>query len=207
MGHDTKTLLDGADRPFYLANMAVSSDDVETDRREEITDTVKFVVAVNVGNCETTLLVHVNNSFEFGFNSQVTAIGDGDNGSVVEIARNCVKEAMVLNKEKIDAERDVGVLFQDGGGQWDGRERRRPDGGSGTSHLAFEGSYVGAVDVEGTECVVCGDWTVDDEIVVEQVPEKNFVRTAQHAIKFSSSISLLNLALREWFFIGLDRGK
>lgn len=115
MSHGPETLLDCADGPLNFTNVAISGNDIEVDGGKNVTDALEFVVPVYVGNSKTALLIKMDDAFEFSLNSGSGAIRDsGDGAILVNVTGNSVEETMVLNEKKISAERDVGMVIQNG---------------------------------------------------------------------------------------------
>ena len=77
-----------------------------------------------------------------------------------------MEETEFLHKEKIDTQGDVAMVVQERRRDGDGKERWGPGGSGGAGCFAFKGRNIGAIDGEGTVCIVGSDGAVDDEDVL-----------------------------------------
>ena len=57
MGTRAKAVLNGTDRPFYLADVTVGRDDVECDGQQGQSNALEFVVGMNVADRQTARLI------------------------------------------------------------------------------------------------------------------------------------------------------
>ena len=133
----TEAFLDSFDRTFHFANMAVRRNNVHVDGPDLLLDALKFLVGVDVNDGETAGAVEVDDEVHFAKNRVVGPIRYRGNRSKTDGTGDRVEEWMSLNKEKINAKRDLAVVFEN-----TGRNRNRLVGGNTLGctvmcHLAF----------------------------------------------------------------------
>ena len=144
--------------------MTVGGDDVEVDVREIVADAVEFGVAVYVDDGEATGGVKGHYSEELLANGRAGAVADRGNGPKMNVARNRVKEAKLLNKEKIHAKGHTLVCSKEIRRQRNALKTGGAGCGGSPGCFPFEGSDLGAVDLGSTDGVVNGERTVENKI-------------------------------------------
>lgn len=197
----SKTLLDGADGPLNFANVAVRGDNVEVNVREMIADAFKFMIAMDVAEKETTLRILVDDGSERTNNGGAGPVGEWCNGAETKVARDGVKETELLHEKEINAQGNVAMVLEYRGGKRHSFEAGGAGSGGGTGGLAFEGGNIRAVNGKGAVGVINGDGAVENVMVTEDGVKNLLIWTSEHAVELASEISLMDLALREHFFM------
>lgn len=100
MDTGAEALLDGADRPFDLANMTVCGNHVEMDWVEGIAEAREFVIGVDVGDGETATGVQFDDGKDLLQDCGIFAVGHGADSAELEVAGDRVEKNMTLDKKK-----------------------------------------------------------------------------------------------------------
>ena len=90
MDAGAEALLNRSYRAFDFADVTVSGDNVHRYGMNFASDTLKFVVRMNVANSETSGLIEVDYGRDLAENSFVCAVGDGDDGPIANTPRDGV---------------------------------------------------------------------------------------------------------------------
>ena len=104
MDGGTKTLLERADGPLDLADVAVGSDDVDREGVDIVTDALELAVSMESGEVETAGLVPPDDAAKFREEVALRAVRDADGRAILEGTTNGVEEGETLDEKKIGAQ-------------------------------------------------------------------------------------------------------
>ena len=187
-----KALLDRADGTFGFADVTVGRDNVHRHGEEGRSRTLKLVVAVYVANREATGGVDIDIRLEQFNYGPTRAVSDRMGRTVADIAGDGVEETQPLNEKEIDAQGDVGVMCEDGGGNRCGNESGGARRRSGPSGLAFlRRNFRPVYDVR-TLCIINGDRAVMQKVAGENLLEENVARAAELTIQCTGGVRCID---------------
>ena len=133
----SKTLLDCPDGALDLSHVAIGGDNVKNNWSECLSDTLKFVVSMDVSHGESSSTVQFDDAAHLRENGFARPIGDWCNRSETDSSGDGVQKNHALDKEKINAEGNISLVLEYG--RW--YENRVESGcsgcGAGSGHLAL----------------------------------------------------------------------
>ena len=179
--------------------MAVSGDNVKGNGKELGAYALELVVAMDITNGETAGRITSEHVAEAAEDGGTRAIGDRVSCAIADVSRDRVEKRETLHEKEIGADRDVGVMLKDRGGNGLSHERGRAWCSSGTCGLALGGRNFGAVDNGGPTGIVRCHGTVLDEVLGEVRQEIGLRGPAKFAIQFTCSVGGLDVTRGEQF--------
>ncbi len=106
-----------------------------------------------------------------------------------------------LERRKINTQRDVALVLQNGRGDWLGHEGGRSRCGPSLCCLILERSNVRSIDNQGAFGVIRGHWAIVDHIVSENDLELSFVGATNFAIQCTGGVCGKYFATGEQFLV------
>ena len=103
MNARAKALLDGPDGAFHFTDVTVGGNDVGVNREEVRADAFEFMVAMEVGDGETSVGVCLEHGAKRGQDGVVMPVRHKGRSAVTKVPRDGVEKGYALNIKKIGA--------------------------------------------------------------------------------------------------------
>jgi hypothetical protein len=85
-------LLNGTYGTFDLPHMGIGRDDVEVDGGKMVAEAVKFMIGMNVGDCETVEVIHTDGLINVFYHGGFGTVIDGVDQTMLQLAGDEVQE-------------------------------------------------------------------------------------------------------------------